>query len=231
MADQERKGMLFAFCNGRCTHSPRRSGDHGAALRGGVLLEVASESEISDVHRRAARIDDSVRYQDGTRARIMTGVGMPSDTTHRYAVLGSLPENGDAINNSSHRAPRLSTVFVPDDELSIDRRGRMIRSFLGMGDRGGEATVMEGLDSVSCSNPPPRVQISTLYMKTWCNACKQEGYIAPQGPRWPGTGPNGEQWALSGDINICGCTPPPVFFAQRNMNMKFPAEDAGPIDG
>ena len=55
----------------------------------------------------------------------------------------------------------------------------MIRSFLGMGDRGGEATVIEGLDSVSCSNPPPRIQISTLYMKTWCNACKQEGYIAP----------------------------------------------------
>ncbi|CAB4051379.1 PAAR domain-containing protein [Paraburkholderia phenoliruptrix] len=107
----------------------------------------------------------------------------------------------------------------------------MIRSFLGMGDRGGEATVIEGLDSVSCSNPPPRIQISTLYMKTWCNACKQEGYIAPQGPRWPGTGPNGEQWALSGDINICGCTPPPVFFAQRNMSMKFSAEDAARLTG
>ena len=57
MADQERKGMLFAFCNGRCTH--------------------------------------------------------------RHAVVGSQPEDGDAVSNRSHRAPRLSTVFVTDDEPGL----------------------------------------------------------------------------------------------------------------
>ena len=107
----------------------------------------------------------------------------------------------------------------------------MIRSFLGVGDRGGEAIVTEGLPFVTCSNPPPLVHISTLYMKTWCNACKQEGYIAPKGPRWPGTGPNGQQWALSGDINICGCTPSPVFYAERNMHMVFTAEESARLTG
>jgi hypothetical protein len=62
-------------------------------------------------------------------------------------------------------------------------------------------------------------------MRTYCTACKQEGYIAPQGPRWPGTGTNGQQWALSGDINICGCTPPPVFYAERSMKMIFTSDE------
>jgi hypothetical protein len=107
----------------------------------------------------------------------------------------------------------------------------MRRTFLGVGDRGGEAIVTEGLPDVTCSNPPPRVHISTLYMKTWCNACKQEGHIAPRGPRWPGTGSNGQQWALSGDINICGCTPPPVFYAERNMAMIFTGEESATLTG
>lgn len=61
----------------------------------------------------------------------------------------------------------------------------MKRSFLGVGDRGGEAVVTEGLPSVICSNPPPCVNISTLYMRTWCSACQQEGYIAPRGHAGP----------------------------------------------
>ncbi len=61
----------------------------------------------------------------------------------------------------------------------------MIRYFLAKGDRAGSATITEGLEHVTCSNPPPRVQIATLYMKTWCPACKREGYIAPTGPRQP----------------------------------------------
>ncbi|MCA8277205.1 hypothetical protein LGN17_32480 [Burkholderia sp. AU30280] len=95
----------------------------------------------------------------------------------------------------------------------------MIRHFLAKGDRGGNAVITEGLEFVTCSNPPPRVQIATLYMKTYCTACKREGFIAPEGPRLPGTGPNGQQWALSGDINACGCHPPPVFYAERGMRM------------
>lgn len=70
------------------------------------------------------------------------------------------------------------------------------------------------------------MQISTIGMNTYCPVCKQEGHIAPRGPRLRGTGPNGQQWALSGDINICGCNPPPVFYAERNMTMRISASEA-----
>jgi hypothetical protein len=107
----------------------------------------------------------------------------------------------------------------------------MIRYFLAQGDRAGSAVITEGLDRVTCSNPPPRVRIATLYMKTYCSACKKEGFIAPKGPRWPGTGPNGNQWALSGDINACGCNPSPVFHARRGMTMTFTSEQAAQLMG
>ncbi|MBR8333693.1 hypothetical protein KDW69_18760 [Burkholderia ambifaria] len=107
----------------------------------------------------------------------------------------------------------------------------MIRYFLAQGDRGGSATIMEGLPTVTCSNPPPRVHIATLDMKTYCTACGQKGFIAPQGPRRPGTGPNGKPWALSGDINVCGCNPPPVFYAERGMRMLFTADEAAAFTG
>ncbi|QCP53567.1 hypothetical protein FAZ95_31500 [Trinickia violacea] len=105
----------------------------------------------------------------------------------------------------------------------------MIRYFLARGDRAGSAVITEGLDSVTCSNPPPRVNIATLCMKTYCTACRQEGFIAPKGPRWPGTGPNGMPWALSGDINVCRCNPPPIFYAERGMSMTFTAEEAAAL--
>ncbi|WP_426396796.1 M35 family metallo-endopeptidase [Ralstonia sp. R-29] len=101
----------------------------------------------------------------------------------------------------------------------------MIRYFLARGDRAGSATIVEGLPSITCSNPPPAVQIATLYMKTYCTACKREGFIAPEGPRHAGTGPNGKPWALSGDINVCGCHPAPVFYAERAMKMSFTSEE------
>ncbi|KVT95535.1 hypothetical protein WK59_28775 [Burkholderia ubonensis] len=107
----------------------------------------------------------------------------------------------------------------------------MIRAFLARGDRAGSAVITEGLPTVTCSNPPPMVHIATLDMKTYCTACKQEGYIAPRGPRWPGTGPNGKGWALSGDINVCGCNPPPIFHAERNMHMVFTGEEAATLTG
>ncbi len=102
----------------------------------------------------------------------------------------------------------------------------MIRYFLARGDRAGSAVITEGLEHVICSNPPPAVNIATLYMKTYCTACNQEGFVAPRGPRRPGTAPNGKQWALSGDINVCGCNPPPVFYAERGMSVTFTAEEA-----
>ncbi len=103
----------------------------------------------------------------------------------------------------------------------------MIRYFLARGDRAGSATIVEGLPNVTCANPPPSVHIATLYMKTYCTACKREGFIAPKGPRHAGTGPNGKPWALSGDINVCGCNPPPVFYAVRSMRMMFTSEELG----
>jgi hypothetical protein len=105
----------------------------------------------------------------------------------------------------------------------------MIRYFLARGDRAGSAVITEGLEHVICSNPPPAVNIATLYMKTYCTACKQEGFIGPKGPRRPGTAPNGKQWALSGDINVCGCNPPPVFYAERGMSMTFTTEEAASL--
>ncbi|CAB3759031.1 hypothetical protein [Paraburkholderia solisilvae] len=97
----------------------------------------------------------------------------------------------------------------------------MIRYFLAKGDRAEGATIIEGLEYVICANPPPPVHIATLGMKTYCTTCKREGFIAPKGPRRKGTGPNGKDWALSGDINICGCEPPPVFYAERGMKVMF----------
>ncbi|WP_232441106.1 hypothetical protein [Burkholderia ubonensis] len=107
----------------------------------------------------------------------------------------------------------------------------MIRYFLARGDRGGSATITEGLEHVTCSNPPPRVHIATLYMRTYCTACKQEGFIAPKGPRLPGTGPNGKPWALSGDINVCGCNPSPIFHAERGMKMIVTSQEAATLAG
>ena len=43
----------------------------------------------------------------------------------------------------------------------------MIRYFLAKGDCAGEAVIVEGLDTVTCSDPPPRVHIATLDMKTY----------------------------------------------------------------
>jgi hypothetical protein len=105
----------------------------------------------------------------------------------------------------------------------------MIRYFLARGDRAGSAMITDRLEHVMCSNPPPRVQIATLDMKTYCTACKREGYIAPKGARRPGTGPNGKPWALSGDINVCGYNPPPVFYAERGMKMTFTSQEVATL--
>jgi hypothetical protein len=111
-------------------------------------------------------------------------------------------------------------------QQSLQNGDSMIRYFVAQGDQGGSATVTEGTD-ITCCNPPPYVQIATLYMKTYCTACKREGFIAPNGgPRHGGTAPNGKQWALGGDINVRGCNPPPVFHApERGMFMRFTSEE------
>lgn len=84
--------------------------------QGGVLRETSSKWQVDETCRYAASIGDFVEYQDGRRARIVTGIGIPGDSRNMYAVVGSLLDNGDLITDSPHRNPRTSTLFVPVDE-------------------------------------------------------------------------------------------------------------------
>lgn len=84
--------------------------------RGGMVREVSSEWEVDGTNRKAASIGDFVEYADGIRARIITGIGTPGNARYRYAVVGSLLDNGDIITDSPHRESRTSTIFVPIDE-------------------------------------------------------------------------------------------------------------------
>ncbi|WP_322039879.1 PAAR domain-containing protein [Burkholderia diffusa] len=43
----------------------------------------------------------------------------------------------------------------------------------------------------------------------WCPVCKTMGHIQCEGPRVSTTGPDGRQAALSDDLCVCVCTPPP----------------------
>jgi uncharacterized Zn-binding protein involved in type VI secretion len=80
--------------------------------RGGVLTQATSDWEVPGTYRSAARIGDCVEYQDGSRARVVTGVGMRGNEQLAFAVVGSMLENGDVITDSPHRTPCLSTEFV-----------------------------------------------------------------------------------------------------------------------
>ena len=105
------------------------------------------------------------------------------------------------------------------------------RAFLCKGDKAGSAMIIEGLETGSYSHDGPQKQLATVYMKTYCQACKKAGFICPAGPRWPGTAQNGQLWALSGDLNICDCKPAPVFFAQRTMTMTVSGEEVARMNG
>ena len=84
--------------------------------RGGMLREVSSDWDVDGSRRKAGRIGDFVEYADGTRARIITGIGMPGNARLCFAIVGSLLDTGDVITDSPHREPRTSTIFVPIDE-------------------------------------------------------------------------------------------------------------------
>ncbi len=87
--------------------------------RGGVLREVSSDWEIDNTHRKAGKIGAFVEYRDGTRARIVTGIGIPGNEHNRFAIVGSLLDNGDVITDSPARDSQSSTVFVPIDEHGV----------------------------------------------------------------------------------------------------------------
>ncbi|QRR09726.1 PAAR domain-containing protein [Burkholderia sp. MS455] len=50
-----------------------------------------------------------------------------------------------------------------------------------------------------------------------CPACKSIGKIQCAGPRLPMTGPDGRRVALSDDLCICKCTPPPTLVASQRV--------------
>jgi hypothetical protein len=108
----------------------------------------------------------------------------------------------------------------------------MIRYFLAKGDKAGEAVIIEGLPTSTYEEEDGRrVELATVYMKTYCRACKKVGFISPSGPRLPDKAENGQQHALSGDINVCDCKPAPVFFAIRNMTETITSEDIARMNG
>ncbi|MBT2789162.1 PAAR domain-containing protein [Paraburkholderia strydomiana] len=84
--------------------------------RGGVLRDATGTYEVQEMCRKAARIGDFMEYPDGTRARIITGIGLPGKPDCAFGVVGSMLDNGDMINDSPHRDVRTSTVFVPVNE-------------------------------------------------------------------------------------------------------------------
>ncbi len=67
----------------------------------------------------AARLGDFIEYADGTRARIVTGIGMPGVPDMAFGAVGSMLDNGDLITDSPHRDVRTSTIFVPIDEHGV----------------------------------------------------------------------------------------------------------------
>ncbi|WP_326972954.1 PAAR domain-containing protein [Caballeronia mineralivorans] len=50
-----------------------------------------------------------------------------------------------------------------------------------------------------------------------CPACNSTGKIKCDGPRQMMTAPDGQDAALSDDLCICGCHPPPRLIASQNM--------------
>jgi hypothetical protein len=101
-----------------------------------------------------------------------------------------------------------------------------IRTFLAKGDWAGQAEIIEGLSTSTYQEEDGRVvDLATVYMKTYCHACKKAGHISPAGYRLPSIAENGQEFALSGDINICDCNPAPVFHAIRNMTATITSED------
>jgi hypothetical protein len=86
-----------------------------------------------------------------------------------------------------------------------------------MGDRAGEAVIVESTGKMFRGR-----RLAAVGMATYCHTCKQRGLVAPRGVRSVGAD---QILALSGDVNLCGCHPPPRFDAGYGMKMVFMAAD------
>ena len=53
----------------------------------------------------------------------------------------------------------------------------MIRTFLCMGDKAADAVIVEGLDNATYSHDGPRLKLATVYMQTYCHACKRPALL------------------------------------------------------
>lgn len=79
-------------------------------------------------------------------------------------------------------------------------------------------TIVEGLADFSCSGR----SVATVGMATYCSKCKREGRIVAMGYRLNMPTTNGQQVALSGDLNLCGCRPAPVLHVERHAFQDVP---------
>ncbi|WP_179403118.1 PAAR domain-containing protein [Burkholderia guangdongensis] len=52
----------------------------------------------------------------------------------------------------------------------------------------------------------------------WCPVCKTTGKIQCAGARISSTGPDGREAALSDDLCICQCSPPPKLVASQSVS-------------
>jgi hypothetical protein len=89
-------------------------------LETGVL---ARPGEVTGTQRRAGCVGDFIRYSDGSRARIIIGIGVLGGT-HAFAVVGRLLDNDDMITDGTHREASTVTAYVPADThgLALTRR-------------------------------------------------------------------------------------------------------------
>jgi uncharacterized Zn-binding protein involved in type VI secretion len=88
----------------------------------------------------------------------------------------------------------------------------MQRYYLRKGDRSSTGgVIVEGHERHTHHGVP----LTYLGAKVQCPSCKSEGYVAGRGPRWSDT-TLGKEAALSGDICICKCVPPPLLYASQD---------------
>lgn len=52
----------------------------------------------------------------------------------------------------------------------------------------------------------------------WCPACKTMGRIVCAGPRLSMTAPDGREAALSDDLCVCRCNPPPLLIPSQGAS-------------
>lgn len=96
------------------------------------------------------------------------------------------------------------------------------RTYLLQGDKASNGAVIIGGSTSSFYEGTPTAREGD---QVYCPVCKQIGAIVCVGPRWSST-EEGKEEALSGDICVCGCKEPPVFYASRPYIMVMTGEES-----